>query len=382
VAIILPTYNERQNIQLVVEVLTSCLGELEWEAIFVDDDSPDGTWQQIDRFARQNRRIRLIRRIGRRGLSSACIEGMLATSAPCIAVMDADLQHDATILPAMLDKLRFEALDIVVGTRLGEGGSMGDFSAARVLLSRLGRMVGSTVCSCQPSDPMSGFFLISRDFLQGVVRELHGAGFKLLLDLLASSPTPVRLGEVGYTFGARRFGESKLDVMVGIEYLFMVANKLLGGIVPVQYGIFLLVGCVGLATHAAFLLTLMRFGHVAFLTAQIASTFAAMAENFILNNSVTFRDRRFSGWATFTGAARFVASCSFGAWANIIFARTLWLSGADWYLAGFAGIVLGSVWNLSISSAFTWRSHRPHIHNRNRASRTEEAFGADPEVLR
>ncbi len=353
-AIVLPTYNERENIPLVLDKLDDALEGLAWEAIFVDDDSPDGTAEIVLAHARLDARIRLIHRVGRRGLSSACIEGMLATSAPVIAVMDADLQHDETILPTMLRRLQQESLDLVIGTRNAEGGSMGEFGRARRFLSRSGQKISHSVCRSRVSDPMSGFFLLRRPFLQEVVREMQGQGFKILVDLLASSPRPVRLAEVGYTFRSRRFGESKLDVVVGLEYVFLILNNLLGGVVPVRLALYLLVGALGLATHLVMLLVLSQAMHLHFVAAQLIATLVAMIENFSLNNRITFRDRRFEGAQIVSGGARFVLACGFGAWANVVFAHSLWQSGTEWYLAGLAGIVLGSVWNLSISSLFTW----------------------------
>jgi dolichol-phosphate mannosyltransferase len=353
-AIILPTYNERENIPLVITRLNDALRGLAWEAIFVDDDSPDGTANVISAQARWDSRIRLIHRVGRRGLSSACIEGMMSTSALVVAVMDADLQHDESILPRMLDRLREDSLDVVVGTRNSDGGSMGEFGPWRVKLSRMGEKISQSVCHCKLTDPMSGFFMLRRSLLLDVVRDLQGEGFKILVDLLASSHFPLRVGEVGYKFRARRFGESKLDVVVGLEYLLLIVNKRLGGIVPLPLALYTLVGGIGLATHLAVFLFISHFFASSFVTAQVSATFVAMTENFVLNNLITFRSRRLRGRQMLIGAARFVTACSFGALANIVFARALWQGGVEWYLAGFAGIVLGSVWNLSVSSLVTW----------------------------
>jgi dolichol-phosphate mannosyltransferase len=358
-AVVLPTFNERENIPLLIERLTDALRGLVWEAIFVDDDSPDGTADVIAAQTRWDPRIRLIHRVGRRGLSSACIEGMMATTAPVVAVMDADLQHDESILPRMLQRLREESLDIVIGTRNADGGSMGDFGPWRVMLSRTGEKISQSVCRGKLTDPMSGFFLLRRSFLLDVVHDLQGGGFKILVDLLASSPVPVRFGEVGYKFGVRRHGESKLDVVVGIEYLFLIVNKRLGDIVPLHMAMYMLVGGIGLATHFLSFLLLSHFFASSFMVAQVTATFVAMIENFLLNNLITFRSRRLRGTRMVTGAMRFIAACSFGALANIIFARALLQDGVEWYVAGFAGIVLGSVWNLSVSSIITWGMRWP-----------------------
>jgi dolichol-phosphate mannosyltransferase len=379
-AIVLPTYNERENIAEVISRLDDALQGLRWEAIFVDDDSPDGTANLIHAFARRDTRVRLLHRVGRRGLSSACIEGIMATSANYVAVMDADLQHDATILPKMLAQLRDRALDLVVGTRNAQGGSMGQFSSKRVLLSRLGQKISNVVCRCELSDPMSGFFLLNRSFFLEVVRNLQGSGFKILVDLLASSERPVRLGEVGYRFRNRTRGDSKLDVNTAVEYLFLVVNKMVGGIIPIRFAVFSLVGAAGLATHLTCLALLLHDTHLHFLAAQIVATFVAMTENFFLNNLITYRDRSLRGTRLLSGVASFWLACSFGAWANVIFARALLQSGLPWYFAGLAGIILSSVWNYSINSLFTWQM--PHPHREAGVAERIEALSSKLELYR
>jgi dolichol-phosphate mannosyltransferase len=238
-------------------------------------------------------------------------------------------------------------------------GSMGEFGPWRVMLSRTGKKISHSVCQCKPTDPMSGFFLLRRSFLLDVVHDLQGGGFKILVDLLAASRVPVHFGEVGYRFGARQHGESKLDVMVGLEYLFLILNRHIGGILPLRTALYMLVGGIGLAAHLAVFLVVSRFFSASFVTAQLTATFVAMIENFVLNNLITFRSRRLRGRQMLIGALRFVTACSFGALANIVFARALLQSGIEWYLAGFAGIVLGSVWNLSVSSFVTWGMRWP-----------------------
>lgn len=357
-AVVVPTYNERENVPLLISALREALGDLRWEVVFVDDDSPDGTAEIIDEFARWDGSVRLLRRVGRRGLSSACIEGALATSASVIAVMDADMQHDERVLPLMLARLREEGLDVVVGTRNAQGGSMGEFSARRRFLSRVGQKISAAVCRCELSDPMSGFFLFRRSFFLEVVHRLHGGGFKILVDMLASSERPVRLAEVGYQFRGRVHGESKLDLNNGIELLFLVASKLTGDVVPSRFAVFALVGAVGLVTHMLCLGLLLRGLHWSFNEAQSVAAFVAMTENFFVNNLITYRDRSLHGSRLVTGLMSFWLACSFGAWANVSFARSLLQSGMPWIVAGAAGIVLGSVWNYTVSSLFTWQTPR------------------------
>jgi dolichol-phosphate mannosyltransferase len=376
-AVILPTFNERDNVPLILGEIAEHLRGVRWEAIFVDDDSSDGTADVVTACAMQTPNVRLIHRVGRRGLASACIEGMMATYAAVIAVMDADLQHDTSILPQMLDRLRRESLDIVVATRNSSGGSMGEFERGRVLLSRCGRKISQSICRCQLSDPMSGYFLLRREFLLEVVRDLQGEGFKILVDLLAASRRPVRVAEVGYTFAARRHGESKLDIVVGIEYLFMVLNKLLGNALPPRLAMYLLVGGCGLLVHLVTLLTLMRLRQMHFVEAQFFATTLAMVANFFANNRVTFRDRQLKGARLLPGLAKFALACSFGAWANVVLSRALFQSHFEWYLAGLSGIVLGSVWNLSVSSVFTWPARRRPV-----SAHMDERFSSAIEVSR
>jgi dolichol-phosphate mannosyltransferase len=376
VAVVLPTYNERENVgELIerIEAVLSGMAGLRWEIVFVDDDSPDGTAEVVRGYARQNARIRLVHRVGRRGLSSACIEGIMATTANSVVVMDADLQHDETILPEMLRRLREESLDLVVGTRNAMGGSMGQFSKQRVLLSRIGTAISHAVCRCAPSDPMSGYFAVRRDFFLEVAPQLQGNGFKILVDMLASSERPVRFGEVGYRFRERRHGESKLDVHTGIEYLFLILNKAMGGLIPVRFVMFALVGATGMLAHLS-CLALLLFGlHTRFLAAQAAASFVAMTGNFFLNNLITYRDRKLRGLRLVTGLVSFWVACSFGAWANVVFARALLAQGARWYMAGLAGIILSSVWNYSMSNLFTWQMPR--------RSEAKEAVGTLSERL-
>lgn len=357
-AVVVPTYQERGNVGEFIARLASALEGLRWELTFVDDDSPDGTAEAVREWALRDRRIRLIHRIGRRGLSSACIEGILATSANYIAVMDADMQHDESMLPRMLERLRQEFLDIVVGTRNADGGSMGEFSARRVMLSRMGERVSRAVCRCQLSDPMSGFFVVRRSYFLEVVRHLQGNGFKILVDMLASSPRPVQFAEVGYEFRNRKQGESKLCVNTSVEYLLLVASKWTGGRIPVRFAAFAIVGTIGLATHLVFLATMLYGFHLHFIAAQAIATTVAMVENFFLNNLITYGDRSLRGMRLLSGLASFCLACSFGAWANVIIARSLYVNGMPWYAAGIIGTVLSAVWNYTVTSLFTWQAPR------------------------
>lgn len=357
-AVVIPTYNEIQNIPLVLAALERTLRGIEWEVVFVDDNSPDKTAELIRVLALTNRRIRVLERIGRRGLSSACIEGMLATPAPYIAVMDADMQHDESILPRMLERMKSEHLDVVVGSRKIEGGSMGEFARERIWLSDLGTRISKLVCRCDVSDAMSGFFMVDRAYFQQVVPRLTGAGFKILVDLLSSSPSSPRLGEVPYHFRNRQQGESKLDINVELEYLYLLVDKLIGKWVPTRFVIYVLVGTLGLLVHLGVLALLYYRGHADFTVSQVTATFTAMTFNFLLNNVVTFRDRRLRGWRIVTGLLTFYLACSLGALMNVSLAKFLLDSHVAWYLAGILGMATSSVWNYGVNTILTWRRSR------------------------
>ena len=357
-AIVVPTFNERDNIPLLIGLLESVLTGIQWELIFVDDSSPDGTADAVREFALKDRRIRILERVGRRGLSSACIEGMLATPAAHIAVMDADLQHDESVLPEMLARMKSDHLDMVIGSRNVAGGSMGDFQAKRVWLSNLGKRISRLVCKCDVTDPMSGFFLVDGAYFRLVVRRLSGKGFKILVDLLASSQRRPRIGEVGYRFRSRQHGESKLDVNVQLEYLSLILDKIIGRAVPTRFILFSLVGTLGLAAHLTTLGLLLHDGKLSFVVSQGLATVVAIILNFFLNNAITFRDRRLRGSRLLLGLLTFAAACSLGALANLAFSRALYVAHFPWYVAGMAGIVVSSVWNYGVNTVITWRRAR------------------------
>jgi len=353
-SIVVPTFNESANVRELLSRLQALLGETGWEVIFVDDDSPDETAALVRSVARQDPRVRCLQRVGRRGLSSACIEGMLASAAPFIAVMDADLQHDEAVLPRMLGLLKSGGADVVVGTRYAQGGSTGDWDRQRAGMSRLATRIGQKVLGQDVSDPMSGFFMLRREVLDGSVRKLSGIGFKILLDILASTPPGLRVAEVPFTFRSRFAGDSKLDELVVWEYGMLLADKTVGRYVPVRFLAFAAVGGLGVFVHMAALVLLLKGFGLGFTLAQSAATATAMVFNFALNNVLTYRDRRLTGWSWWRGLASFMLACSVGALANVGIASYLFESQTTWFLAALAGVLVGAVWNYVITQLYTW----------------------------
>ena len=355
-SIIVPTFNERENVVPLLQRLRTALNGIVFEVVFVDDDSPDGTAEQVRQIARTAPRVRIIQRIGRRGLASAGLEGMLSSGAPYLAIMDADLQHDESVLPIMLEKIRSGKYDLVVGSRNIQGGGMGEFARERVALSQLGRRVSKLISRHDLSDPMSGYFMLTRDFFDEVVRHTTGVGFKILLDLVASSPRPVRIVEVPYVFQARRHGESKLDINVGVEYLYLICDKLVGAWLPTRFVVFCLVGLAGVAVHLGALWVLYRRLGSSFSAALIAAIAIAMVGNFALNNMLTYRDRRRRGARLVSGLLLFCAACSIGSLSNYAVAKFLVAKGIWWPIASLCGLAIASVWNFGATGTLTWGS--------------------------
>jgi dolichol-phosphate mannosyltransferase len=352
-SIVVPTYNERDNIPLLVERVRQALDGRAWEMIFVDDDSPDGTATAIRDLAQHDSRVRCLQRIGRRGLSTAVTEGMLASSAPYLAVIDADLQHDETLLPQMLDSLKTEDLDLVIASRRAAGGDFGDWPRERIAISEIATRLSHLVGPAGLQDPMSGFFMMRRQAFEGAVHHLSGQGFKILLDLFASAPRPFKFKEVPYVFRQRIHGDSKLETVVAWQYLSLLLDKLVGKFIPYRFILFGAVGSFGILVHlAALRLALLA---VSFPTAQAIATVTAMTSNFVLNNMLTYRDRRLRGWRFVIGLLSFYAVCGVGAAANVGVASAIFYQDYAWWISGIAGALVGAVWNYVVSSVVTWR---------------------------
>jgi dolichol-phosphate mannosyltransferase len=354
-SVIVPTFNERDNVTTLYRRLASALKGTNWEVIFIDDNSPDGTWDVVGNLAQQDSRVRCIRRIGRRGLSGACIEGILASSAPFAAVIDADLQHDETQLPKMLALLQDNAAELVVGSRYVEGGSADSFNRQRAGASALATEVAKRLLRVKIADPMSGFFMIRRDRFERLAPQLSTQGFKILLDIVATARGTLRIVEIPYSFGSRLHGESKLDSMVALDFLGLVLAKLTGDVVSLRFLLFAMVGSLGLVVHFAALFAALKVFGVPFAEAQACGALLAMTSNFVLNNFLTYRDQRLKGFAILRGLLLFYLVCSVGLLANVGVAFSVYDQEPIWWLAGAAGALMGVVWNYAMSGLFVWR---------------------------
>jgi dolichol-phosphate mannosyltransferase len=354
-AIIIPTFEERENIPLILMRLTQALAGLRYEVIFVDDDSPDGTADVVRAIAGIDPKVRVIQRINRRGLTAACLEGLLSTAAPYLAVMDADLQHDEAILPDMLALLQTANLDVVVGQRAYNGSSFAPASALRRCFHR-------AVCRCRIDDPLSGYFVMRREFFMETVHRMSGIGSKILVDLLASSAYTPMLREISYHLRERAHGEDKLGALAALEYFQLLVDKLVGNAIPPSFILFALVGGGGLGIYFGLLTFALFRLRTSFDVAQIAAAAAAMTFNFFLNNTITFRGARLRGKRLARGLAGFYAACSIGMWINLKMAHAAGALGAAWYTAGVLGLAAGSLWNYGVTQMFVWREGRKRLN--------------------
>lgn len=353
--VVVPTFNESGNIAILVERLREVLSELEWEAIFVDDDSPDGTGAEVRRIGEADRRIRCIRRIGRRGLAGACIEGVLASQAAYVAIMDSDLQHDETILVTMLHMIKDENLDLVVASRYMTGHAAQGFDRSRARFSGWATRLATTLVGETLTDPMSGFFVIRRAVFEVLAPRLSSQGFKILLDIVTTAHGRLRTGEVPYVFRERLHGKSKFDSQVAFAYITLLLAKITNDVVSVRFLLFCLIGLSGVGVHMLALLISLSAGGLSFNASQITATILAITSNYLLNNIVTYNDLRLRGFRLLLGWVKFTLICSVGAMSNVGIANWFYEQHSAWQIAGLAGAVIGVFWNFMVSAIFVWR---------------------------
>jgi dolichol-phosphate mannosyltransferase len=353
-SIIVPTFNEQANIPILVERLARLLTSCDWEIVFVDDNSPDGTAAAARAIGETDSRVRCIRRIGRRGLAGACLEGMLSSQARYVAVMDADLQHDEAQLVPMLDTLRTGRADLVVASRYLEGGSAAGLSKQRSRVSRWSTALVHHLLGIELTDPMSGHFMIRRDAVEELAPALSSQGFKILLDIMATARGRLRTVELPSEFRERQHGESKLDSKIALDFAALLTAKLTNDAVSARFLLFCLVGLTGIAVHLC-ILRLLLVAALSFGAAQALATVGAIAWNFVLNNLFTYRDQRLTGWHFLTGLIRFQVICAIGAISNVGIATWIYDYHNVWWIAGLGGAAIGTVWNFVVSAAFVWR---------------------------
>jgi dolichol-phosphate mannosyltransferase len=355
-SIVVPTFKERGNVAELVRRLDAALSGIAWEAIFVDDNSPDGTAAAVKDIAASDPRVRCLKRVGRRGLAGACIEGILSSAAPYVAVIDADLQHDEKALPAMLARLTDGGADLVAATRYVAGGSAEGLAGSRGAISALATRMTHRMVGTPLSDPMSGFFMMRRDRFDQIAPRLSPAGFKILLDIAATGGPGLRIAEQPYSFGERFAGESKFNAQIGVEFLGLLLAKMTGDLVDPRFIFFAIVGTIGLVVHLVTLFLVLWLLPEPFRVAQVIATIVAMTSNFLLNNELTYRDRRLKGWGMLRGFVLFCLIGSVGVLANVDLAGFLYEERSVWWVAGAVGAAMSALWNYAMSTLFVWRA--------------------------
>ncbi|MEY4762934.1 MAG: hypothetical protein RLZZ200_2790 [Pseudomonadota bacterium] len=354
-SIILPTYNEAESLPRAIEAIRAAMAHRDdWEAIVVDDDSPDRTWELAQRFGRDDARIRCYRRLDRRGLSSAIVDGLSLGTGERLLVMDADLQHDVTKVPDLLASL--DSADVSVGSRYMRGGGVGKWSKGRIFLSRAASWSARIVLGLRSTDPMSGFFAVRREAFLGVAGRLNPRGYKLLMELLTLLRGG-RVAEVPYVFAPRQAGESKLSGGVIWEFFLSLVELATRNVVSARFLKYAIVGLTGVAVqYGSFYLLWSRF------MGAEAGTFTAIAtaaiSNYVANNLWTFSERRHRSLQDLTrGFGLFVAISACGAFINQSVTWYLEHLGTQLSAAMVAGIVASTVWNYFLNLDLTWKGH-------------------------
>ncbi|MGJ8529536.1 glycosyltransferase [Maritalea sp.] len=357
-SLVVPTYNEAGNVVVLVEKLDAVLVDIDWEITFVDDNSPDGTADVVKELGQSKPNVHCIKRIGRRGLSSACIEGMASSTAPIVAVMDGDLQHDETVLPKMFEMVS-AGKDLVLASRFYGGQTAEEgLSKFREMGSNVANWIANLITGAKISDPMTGFFMLKRERFEQVVPKLSSEGFKILLDIIATARNmgkPLDIGEVGFKFRARHDGESKMSPLVAAQFLGLALSKIMGGLLPVSFILFAAVGAVGVVVHLATLTFAAERMAFNFTNAQLLATLVAMISNFHLNNILTYANQRLRGFKYWQGMLSFIAVCAFPAIANVSISTFIYEQNSLFYLAAIAGIIISMVFNYAMTRIFTWR---------------------------
>jgi dolichol-phosphate mannosyltransferase len=362
-SVVVPTYNEAKNVAELVDALErslrESLGPGSFEVIVVDDNSPDETWRVAQELAAARPYLRVIRRQGERGLSTAVIRGWQAAEGAILAVIDGDLQHPPEVIARLFAKIR-EGADLAVGSRNIEGGGVSDWSLLRRMLSRGAQVVGLLILPGvlgRVSDPMSGCFALKREAISGVT--LNPLGYKILLEVVGRGRIG-RVAEVGYVFRERVVGASKVTSKVYFEYLGHLVRLRFATLPTLRFVKFCLVGLSGVAVDMAtlyFLSDPTQLG-LGLTRSKIVAAELAIANNFLWNDAWTFREvsskqpNASSRWRRFL---RFNVVCTLGLVLNLIMLNMMFnVFGWNRYVANAIAIGIVTLWNFWLNSRISW----------------------------
>ncbi|MEB3332838.1 MAG: glycosyltransferase family 2 protein [Synechococcaceae cyanobacterium] len=356
--VVLPTFNERENIEPIVRELLPLRERFDLEILFVDDDSADGTAEVVRRLAHRHDSVRLICRVGRAGLSSAIKEGILDSTGDLVVVMDCDGQHEPAAVERGVEALLQGNLDLVIGSRFHPQSEIQGLSQRRERHSTWANSVArfSLPHYRQLTDYMSGFFVLRPAAALALVRRVDVNGFKFLYELLAISAGRLRCGEIPLTFQPRMAGDSKLDLAIVWDLGVSILHTLLLRSLPRRAISFALVGLSGVVVQLLINHLLVSLG-LAFNRALPAAVIGAATSNYLINNALTFRFQRLQGAALVRGLLKFLVVASLPVLANVGVASTFFrYVSHDMVLAQLAGILVVFVWNYAASSRLVWNS--------------------------
>jgi len=329
VSIIIPTYNESQNILKILKSIGDILPpKILTEAIVVDDNSPDGTGKIVENYLKNFKKITgytidVIHRTAKKGLSSAILNGIQQAKGDTIVVMDSDFSHPPQIIPRMVDALKKYRCDIVVASRYVKGGKISNWSLKRKFLSKIATSIAKKGLGVQAADPMSGFFAFKRPIIKGL--KFDAIGFKMLLEILVKT-RGANVREIPYTFTDRKLGSSKVSLSTVYDYAKSVWKLYRYGKSTrkqekrpsvrflSQAARFFTVGASGLGVN--YLMSLVfasGFSDLWYLYANVIGIMASITSNFILNKYWTFEDRDFSTKRTLEQYGKFAGFSSLGA---------------------------------------------------------------------
>ena len=374
VSVVTPTYNEAENVPLLIARLHDALEGVSHEIIVADDDSPDRTWAVAEEIAAKDPTVTVMRRFHDPGLSASVLDGMSVARGEVLAVIDADLQHDETVLPRMVELVRSGEADVCVGSRSTVGGGYGDWAASRRLVSWVATLIARLLLRVPVSDPMSGFFVVSRRAYEDTAARLNPQGFKILLEFVGRN-RDLRVHEVGYEFANRVHGETKLNRSVIRSYLLGVAELRVGRQINPQFVLYVLVGLVGLAVNSAAFTFAEALGFPLIDTGlnealdPIASSFLFSVQIsifvlFVMNNEFTFWEQRYRGWKLVPAFAVYevmslvgtgVHVAVFTSLQNTGFLLSVFGSGPTRVIHNLMGYVVALVVNWFLNTTYLWR---------------------------
>ena len=357
ISILIPTYNEALNIKILIDRISHCLKKIDWEIIFVDDNSPDKTSEKIEYFTKTQSNIKVVNRLNERGLAGAVITGLKYCKFQNIIVMDADLQHDPIYIPKLIKRIEKDDATIVIASRYFQSSTIEDFHFMRKIVSKLTIKIFNMFSYKKLTDPMSGFFIIKKDFFINLSKQLSKDGYKILADIILNGPKTITVSEISLGFKKRNAGQSKMNLRVLWDFLLIIAYCVLKNYVPRKYLSYIFVGCLGLLTHLIFLYVFYKLLLINFLLSHILATFIAILINFTLNNVLTFYSKNLIGFRWLIGLVNYNIFCSYGLFISYSITKVLSDLNCYWFLAGIIGTFTASIWNFSISKFLVWKDN-------------------------